>query len=800
MEKLMREKANINFSEIKFHAVEKLVNKDDQAINSHCTLLLIFHPSTLKWIKIPCDQKILDKRTVFCTEPHRSNLNLISFMGVTAQEQMEALRDMSVFQAHLVSHLYNLFYCKDGTAISVISVCNSFYDCLDGTDEMICTCTFQEQKTNIPLCVTTCQKPTCICHQPFKQVLNSGCKLFITKLVTGETYKTQTNVGCFTKSIYCKYDIKNKILREQKFCKTGYHLKNCDDYKCLDTFKCSLSYCLPWKYICDGYWDCPGGYDEMECKDLEAQPGFYRCYNSMTLIVLKNVCDGSVDCSSGEDEHVCNLHSVACPKSCVCIAYGVYCQSISNIYISDLTKYPMIYLYLEMSQKFNMEFIIHHKTLKFVSLLRNNLSEICFQYIHNTSVILLNVSNNAVKSLQQRCLANFPLLKIFVAAHNAIKYLACLSFKGVLTMHVLNLAGNKMVRLRYCHFQGLNSLQILDVSFNNFYEIDDKLTTKMSLKKIITSFTGVCCLKEIVKFECQVSGNEKVCFRILDSLTIKICCGMVAVVGVLLNLLCLVIENTIYRKLATKRKQTHHSYVLIISLIFIANFFYCVFLLILILTDIYYENYYLAANHKLHNSFLCLMISFSSAIFHLFSLFGMVLLLITSFKVVKDPINSWFLRYSFIKKVIIVGILSCLIITMVTVSKNPQLNQMCGIIGYVRSGTLLIYFTDAVASLHIVISGMKPVIHMLICKHVSKDCTKFQAMSSIKKQKLYKMIVKSIVSSFPVICSFLPSGVLLILVNHHNANLEIVADWVNGFIVPAYMSVHCVLHLAYLKK
>ena len=155
----------------------------------------------------------------------------------------------------------------------------------------------------------------------------------------------------------------------------------------------------------------------------------------------------------------------------------------------------------------------------------------------------------------------------------------------------------------------------------------------------------MCCLKEIVKFECKVLGYKKVCFRILDSPIIKICCGMVAMVGVLLNLLCLVIEQ-----LTTKRKQSHHSYILIISLIFIANFFYCVFLLILILTDIHYEIHYLSANHKLYNSFLCLMISFSSTTFHLFSLFGMFLLLIASYKVVKEANDTWFLIVSFIKK------------------------------------------------------------------------------------------------------------------------------------------------------
>ena len=29
-------------------------------------------------------------------------------------------------------------------------------------------------------------------------------------------------------------------------------------------FKCPGYHCIPWSYVCDGKWDCPHGYDELE--------------------------------------------------------------------------------------------------------------------------------------------------------------------------------------------------------------------------------------------------------------------------------------------------------------------------------------------------------------------------------------------------------------------------------------------------------------------------------------------------------------------------------------------------------
>ena len=49
----------------------------------------------------------------------------------------------------------------------------------------------------------------------------------------------------------CLYDIQNDV------CPFGFHLKYSKDFYCTNSFKCTDSYCVPFKNMCDGKWDCP---------------------------------------------------------------------------------------------------------------------------------------------------------------------------------------------------------------------------------------------------------------------------------------------------------------------------------------------------------------------------------------------------------------------------------------------------------------------------------------------------------------------------------------------------------------
>ena len=84
-------------------------------------------------------------------------------------------------------------------------------------------------------------------------------------------------------------------------------------------FKCPGFYCIPWRFVCNGRWECPGGVDENIC-DLVGCPGMFKCQNSSVCVSRSNICDGFNDCILADDEHFCSLleSSTLCPSNCSC--------------------------------------------------------------------------------------------------------------------------------------------------------------------------------------------------------------------------------------------------------------------------------------------------------------------------------------------------------------------------------------------------------------------------------------------------------------------------------------------------
>ncbi len=132
---------------------------------------------------------------------------------------------------------------------------------------------------------------------------------------------------CYNMTDICKYKLdKNGLLHP---CRNGGHLDNCNEFECNHKFKCFLSYCIPWVYVCDGKWDCPNGDDEHYhpvCSSDKVCVKMFKCGHDSSCIHLGNVCDGQQDCPQGDDEIWCELQSVNCPMKCECLAFALDAQ------------------------------------------------------------------------------------------------------------------------------------------------------------------------------------------------------------------------------------------------------------------------------------------------------------------------------------------------------------------------------------------------------------------------------------------------------------------------------------------
>ena len=98
-------------------------------------------------------------------------------------------------------------------------------------------------------------------------------------------------------------------------------------------FKCPGFYCIPWKYVCDGNWQCPGGMEEMNCPMISC-PGQYQCRNSSICLHMSSLCDDVDDCPFQDDEFIgedfmCKVKFPQCPHECLCLYFSIVCQGLS---------------------------------------------------------------------------------------------------------------------------------------------------------------------------------------------------------------------------------------------------------------------------------------------------------------------------------------------------------------------------------------------------------------------------------------------------------------------------------------
>ncbi len=96
---------------------------------------------------------------------------------------------------------------------------------------------------------------------------------------------------------------------------------SCENHKCPDRFKCPGFYCISWRLVCNGQWECPGGTDEMSCEE-GACPGLFKCRDSKICISRLNLCDNVADCHLHDDEYFCQMSRIPhlCPISTSCWA------------------------------------------------------------------------------------------------------------------------------------------------------------------------------------------------------------------------------------------------------------------------------------------------------------------------------------------------------------------------------------------------------------------------------------------------------------------------------------------------
>ncbi len=356
----------------------------------------------------------------------------------------------------------NLFHCSTGEFLSYRLTCDGTPDCSqeNPTDEAGCECNMSSDYsiTCKHLILDNGKKR---CSDFYFQTKCGSCHLydeniFFQKHNVRESLmevSTKNQLSCqegqkktFNVSQICSYRLNS--LHKLIPCEHGEHLQNCKQFECNLLFKCSQFYCVPWKYLCDGKWDCPGGFDESEehsCGDSRKCKNLYRCEHHKVCIHLSDVCNGRHDCPSGDDEKSCSLHAAKCPTKCKCLTFVVRCVHMSlgeNIFSEP---FPFFVVQINLSNiSRGFYFNAYPQGIVFF-VTKTNLWQICPVVGRMPSLVLLDASSNLVITVENYCFKGADNVREIKLNRNRISKVGANAFSNLLQLIVLDLSNNLLV-------------------------------------------------------------------------------------------------------------------------------------------------------------------------------------------------------------------------------------------------------------------------------------------------------------------------------------------------------------------
>ncbi len=285
---------------------------------------------------------------------------------------------------------------------------------------------------------------------------------------------------CYPRHKLCVYETySNKI----RYCRNGAHLGNCSSHECPDMFKCPLSYCVPYHYVCNGRLDCPHGEDETRCLAVLQCPGLLRCRHDGVCAHPNNVGDNMTDCKVSKDDETL-LGVLKCPASCTCLGNSVICWFVDVDVLNNL--WGSIRKLSFQSSTVDTKFCFLIPKLVSLNLTNNEITSPSFpQFCSLPHIRSLNLQNNSIQVLRKNMFRGLRTLKYLELQMNPIHGIGQNAFSDLEQLLLLNLSHVRLKHITGNTFTGLINLVTLDLSYNrlitlevdSFKAFNDKLKT-----------------------------------------------------------------------------------------------------------------------------------------------------------------------------------------------------------------------------------------------------------------------------------------------------------------------------------
>ena len=592
---------------------------------------------------------------------------------------------------------YGLMKCSNGQYISTLHTCDGHQDCSDGIDEMYCFCYKNRKKlTDNIYCSKKCSlKTNCTCSTLFTNHGSVGCHSFVDpKLIENKVLYDVSNYTQFTYScMYSNFNISNMLVNDLVFdcpnqddepellnelenhgkacidqnmhecypghsrcytndqkciynltldlqtlmyCRNGQHLQGCETKSCLWMFKCPDSYCIPYRYNCDGKWDCWNGEDEINCRNYSCI-NMFKCKLSSICIHTNNVCDGTIDCPLEDDEIICI--ETNCIDECTCLNYGISCQHTKLTKRESISSILNYFIFIKITGIDVLQRNIILITNAVIIIIRHSgllQPFICHPTLASIRMKILDVSFNKINKLHKDNFICFPHLIKLLLDHNEITLVAESLFNNLTNLKVLKLNSNQIASLFKCSFCSLNNLVLLDLLNNSILFVDTTIFGDTKIHFILTDAFPVCCMYSDTGSVCTAQPLwPSSCQTLLSNIGLKLACWSMGIIVVLCNFIS-IISNAI--PIHDKRKLNNFDiYVIGMNSSDLIVGFY---LIIMSSADIIFGDDYLENDLLWRSSLPCHVICFISLLAVLISTFFILSISIERYKVVKYPLSA----------------------------------------------------------------------------------------------------------------------------------------------------------------
>ncbi|XP_071504719.1 uncharacterized protein [Diadema antillarum] len=552
-----------------------------------------------------------------------------------------------------------LFFCNDGTNISISHYCDNVTHCADNSDEHNCkpyNCSgfgcdngrcipFNQHCDLVDNCFDGSDEANCeasnvsfTCYNGDIHPRWAKCDGIVDCIggsfedepeICGYRKKNHScnvegelqcnNGACVSADILCIYDISQSGY--VKGCRDLSHLRSCEDFQCPEyTLKCPNSYCIPLRFRCNGRWDCIAGQDELNCDtsspslaaDHVACPkGTYKCHSSKVCLPQSEVCDGFAHCPDKDDEQFCD---VDCPPDCICIGLAFICISPRSSNIDKEIRLP------ESAKK-----IIIRST--FLQFLTNESSA----YGSTTPIQAVDEGIVSVVGPSGFSPTRYPFLAELELVSSNIELIPAAAFSNNGDLYSLSLLGNPISKIEKGAFSNLKNLRKLDLRDTDLpinSDIREALQEIKSLDSIYADTFTMCCIMELTPADsddttgCFAPADEfSSCSDLLKDTVLRISMWILGISAMAGNIFVIGLRAIRRHQVETSRIQSR-----LITHLAISDFFMGCYMMVIAGADFYFRGDYAIHADAWRASLLCRLAGFISTLSSEVSVFIIMLI------------------------------------------------------------------------------------------------------------------------------------------------------------------------------